>query len=39
LFAVGGYTRLLGDAADSPMTSIRGSADQWLAGAGVGYTF
>ena len=39
LFAVAGYTRLLGDAADSPMTSIRGSADQWLAGAGVGYTF
>lgn len=39
LFAVGGYTRMLGDAADSPLTSIRGSADQWIAGAGIGYTF
>ena len=39
LFAVGGYTRLMGDAADSPFTRLRGSPDQWLIGAGVGYTF
>lgn len=39
LFAIGGYSRMLGDAADSPMTSLRGSADQWLVGAGFGYTF
>ena len=39
LFAIGGYSRMLGDAADSPLTSIRGSADQWIAGAGIGYTF
>ena len=39
LFAIGGYSRMLGDAASSPLTSIQGSADQWIAGAGIGYTF
>jgi outer membrane scaffolding protein for murein synthesis (MipA/OmpV family) len=39
VFAAGGYTRVLGDAAHSPFTSIRGSADQWYAGVGFGYTF
>lgn len=39
LFAVGGYGRLLGDAADTPITELRGSADQFTAGAGVAYTF
>ena len=39
IFAVGGYSRLIGDAADSPFVALRGSADQWLAGAGLGYTF
>lgn len=38
-FVLGGYSRMLGDAADTPFTSIRGSADQWFIGAGVGYTF
>ena len=33
------YTRLYGSAAETPTTSIRGSRDQWLAGAGVGYVF
>jgi outer membrane scaffolding protein for murein synthesis (MipA/OmpV family) len=37
--AFGNYSRLLGDAADSPITSIRGSADQWTAGLGLGFTF
>ncbi len=38
-FVVGGYSRLTGDAADTPYTSIRGSADQFLGGVGLGYTF
>jgi MipA family protein len=38
-FVLGGYSRMLGDAADTPFTSIRGSRDQWLIGGGLGYTF
>ncbi len=39
IFAIGGYSRIIGDAADSPFVAQRGSADQWMAGAGLGYTF
>lgn len=39
IVTIGGYSRLMGDAKRTPFTSIRGSADQWLIGAGVGYTF
>ena len=39
LFLVGGYSKLLGDAADTPFTADRGSADQWIGGAGIAYTF
>ena len=39
VFAIGGYSRLQGSAADTPFTSIRGSANQWTAGLGIGYTF
>lgn len=39
LVAIGGYSRLVGDAKNTPYTSIRGDADQWLIGAGIGYTF
>ena len=39
IFGVLGYSRVLGDAKRSPFTSVRGSADQFLAGAGIGYTF
>lgn len=39
LFALASYSRLLNDARRNPYTAIRGSADQWLAGAGIGYTF
>lgn len=39
LALLGGYSRMLGDAKRSPLTSVRGSADQWIAGAGLGYTF
>ena len=38
-FVTGGYTRLLGDAKRTPLTSLRGDADQWLAGAGLAFTF
>jgi outer membrane protein len=31
------YSRLLGDAADSPIVDDRGSANQFIAGVGVGY--
>jgi len=39
LFAIGSYSRMLGDAADTPFTSVRGSRDQLFGGVGVGYTF
>lgn len=39
VFAVGGYTRLQDDFADSPIVSIRGDADQFFGGAGLTYTF
>jgi len=39
VFVAAGYSRLLNDAKRNPWTSIRGDADQWLFGAGVGYTF
>lgn len=39
IFGVGGYSRLVGDAADTPYTSVRGSADQFIVGMGLGYTF
>ena len=39
LVAVGGYSRMLGDAKRSPVTSARGSADQWLGALGIGFTF
>lgn len=39
LFAVVGYSRLLGDYADSPIVAVAGSRNQWVGAAGVGYTF
>ena len=39
LIAIGGYSRVLGDAEDSPYTSVRGTADQFFGALGVGYTF
>ena len=38
-FVLGGYSKMQGDAADTPFTALRGSADQWIVGAGLGYTF
>jgi len=39
IFVLGGYTRMLGDAKRTPLTSIRGSADQFIGAAGFAYTF
>jgi len=39
LFALGTYGKLLNDARRNPWTAIRGDDDQWMLGAGVGYTF
>lgn len=33
------YSRLYGSAAKSPITSIRGSRNQWIFGGGLAYTF
>lgn len=37
--ATGGYKRLLGDFADSPIVSQQGDANQWFAGVGIGFSF
>lgn len=39
LFGVAGYSRMLGDYADSPVVAIAGSRNQWIGALGVGYTF
>lgn len=39
LFGLIGYTRMLGDFADSPIVSVAGSRNQWIGGIGLGYTF
>lgn len=39
LIFLGSYSRMLGDPKRSPVTSIRGSANQFFGAIGVGYTF
>lgn len=39
LTGIAGYSRLIGDFADSPIVSVRGSADQLFAGIGLGRKF
>jgi outer membrane scaffolding protein for murein synthesis (MipA/OmpV family) len=39
LTGVGGWSRMLGDGADTPYTAVRGDADQFILGAGVAFTF
>lgn len=39
IYGIAGYSRLIGDAADTPFTSERGSANQFIGGLGIGYTF
>ncbi|MEP3050760.1 MAG: MipA/OmpV family protein [Erythrobacter sp.] len=38
-FMITGYSRLIGDAADTPFTSIRGNPDQIFGAIGLAYTF
>lgn len=39
VFAIGSYGKQLNDGKNTPYTRIRGDADQWIGGLGVGYTF
>lgn len=39
LTGFGGYTHLLGDAADSPVVDVEGSAHQFRGGLGISYSF
>ncbi len=39
LTGIGGYSRLFGDAEDTPFTALRGDANQFITGLGVAYTF
>ena len=39
VFALANYSRLTGDAKRSPVTSLRGDADQWFLAGGISYTF
>lgn len=39
LIGIAAYSKMLGDGKDTPFTSIRGDADQWIGGLGVAYTF
>lgn len=39
VFVLASYSRMQGDAADSPIVSIRGDANQYFGGAGLTYTF
>lgn len=39
VYGLAGYSRLLGDGADTPYTALRGDPNQFLLGLGLGYTF
>ncbi|CDO35732.1 MipA/OmpV family protein [Novosphingobium sp. KN65.2] len=39
LFSIASYSRMVNDSKDTPYTSLRGDADQWLLGLGVAYSF
>ncbi len=39
LIGIAAYSKMLGDGKDTPFTSIRGDADQWIGGIGIAYTF
>lgn len=39
VFALGGYGRILGDYARSPIVRSAGDRNQWLGGLGIAYTF
>ncbi|MDX3911066.1 MAG: MipA/OmpV family protein [Sphingobium sp.] len=39
VFALGAYTKMLGDYKRSPVVDIAGDSNQWIGAIGVGYTF
>lgn len=39
LFGIANYTKLIGNAADTPITALRGTPNQWAFIGGVSYTF
>lgn len=39
IFALGGYSKLLGDYKRSPVVSVAGDSNQWIGAIGIGYTF
>ncbi|MDE8650266.1 MipA/OmpV family protein [Novosphingobium album (ex Liu et al. 2023)] len=39
VFGLAAYSRMFGDAKDTPYTALRGDADQWTFGGGLAYTF
>lgn len=39
IVAIAGYSRVIGDARDTPYTSVRGTPNQLLGALGIGYTF
>lgn len=39
VYALTGYSRMIGDGADTPYTALRGDPNQFLLGLGLGYTF
>lgn len=39
VYGLAGYSRLVGDGSDNPFTALRGNANQFLIGLGMGYTF
>jgi MipA family protein len=39
IFGIVNYARLIGDAKRTPITSVRGDADQWFLAGGISYTF
>lgn len=39
VMAVGAFGKMLNDGKKTPYTRIRGDADQWIGGLGIGYTF
>jgi outer membrane scaffolding protein for murein synthesis (MipA/OmpV family) len=39
IFGTVQYSRLVGDFRDSPIVSVRGSPNQWLAATGLAYTW
>ncbi|MEQ5787497.1 MipA/OmpV family protein [Erythrobacter sp. NFXS35] len=39
VYGLAGYSRMIGDGADTPYTALRGDPNQFLLGLGLGYTF